>query len=143
MIFFKWRMTDQQFYFDTSIWIDVYDERGSNGENAKRLIEKIIMNDEVIVYSDIVVVELKKLGYSEFEINEMMSVAKPDHIKRVQSTKNQIENARIVAQQRDVPRRDALHAILARDHEAQLISRDWDFEKLRDITKAKKPEDLI
>ncbi|MDO8642753.1 MAG: PIN domain-containing protein [Candidatus Woesearchaeota archaeon] len=136
-------MAEQHFYFDTSIWMDIYDERGHNGEVARKLMEKIVMDDDIVLYSDAIVAELKKLGFSEYEINQMFSIAKPDHIRRVQSTKNQIEEAQRVAQQRDVPRRDALHAILARDHEAQLISRDWDFEKLRDITKAKKPEDLI
>ncbi len=43
-----------------------------------------------------------------------------------------------------VPFGDAMHAILSRDHEAQLISRDEkDFNKLKDVTIMKKPEDLI
>lgn len=136
-------MTDQHFYFDTSIWIDIYDERGQQGEIAKRLVEKIVIDDEVVLYSDVVMVELKKLGFSEYEINQMLSIAKPDHIRRVQSTKDQIEEAKSVAKQRDVPLRDALHAILSRDHEALFISRDWHFEKLKDITKTMKPEDLV
>lgn len=48
-----------------------------------------------------------------------------------------------MANQRDVPLRDALHAVIARDNGAQLVSRDWDFEQLKDITKTKKPEDLL
>lgn len=35
------------------------------------------------------------------------------------------------------------HAILARDHEAQLVSRDRDFDRIKDIAEAKLPEDLI
>lgn len=136
-------MTDQQFYFDTSIWIDMYDEREYQGEVARKLIEKIVMDDDTVLYSDAIVAELKKLGFSEYEINEMFSIAKPDHIKRVQSTKDQIDEAKRVAKQRDVPMRDALHAILSRDYEALLISRDWHFEKLKDITQVEKPEDLV
>jgi len=34
------------------------------------------------------------------------------------------------------------HAILARNNAAQLISRDWDFAKLKGITKVKLPEDI-
>ncbi|MBI4983693.1 PIN domain-containing protein [Candidatus Woesearchaeota archaeon] len=136
-------MAENLYYFDTSIWIDFYDKRGYNGEVAKKLLEKIILQDDFVLYSDIVVIELKKLGFSEYEINQIFSIAKPDHIKRVHSTKNQIEEAKKLAKQKDVPLRDALHAILARDHQAQLISRDWDFERLKDITTAKKPEDLI
>lgn len=133
----------QYFYFDTSIWIDIYDERGHNGEVAKMLMEKIILEDSIVLYSDVTTVELKKLGFSDYEINQMLSIAKPDNIKRVHPTKNQIEEATRLAKLRDVPIRDALHAILARDYEAQLVSRDRDFEKLKDVTKAKKPEDLI
>ena len=134
---------DKQFYPDTSIWIDIYDQRGSNGEVAKRLIEKIILEDDFLFYSDVVVVELKKLGFSEYEINQMLSIAKPDHLHRIHSTKIQLEEAKRVAVQRNVPLRDALHAILARDHEARLISRDRDFDKLKDITIAKRPEECL
>ncbi len=133
----------ENFYFDTSIWIDIYDKRGYNGEVAKKLMEKIILQDLFAIYSDIILAEFKKLGFLEYEINQMLSIAKPDHIKRIHSTKGQLEEAIRLAKQRDVPMRDALHAIIARDQMAVLISRDWHFEKLKDITKAKKPEDLL
>lgn len=73
----------------------------------------------------------------------MLGVAKPDHIKRSSSTKNQIQEAKDLAKDRSVPLRDVLHAIIARDQGAQFVSRDWDFEQLKDIVRAKKPEDLI
>lgn len=133
----------QKFYFDTSIWIDIYDQRGYNGEMAKKLMEKIIIEDDIIVYSEVVIIELKKLGFSEYEIHSLLSIAKPDHLERVHATKSQIEESKRIARQREVPFRDALHAILARDYEAQLVSRDWDFDKLKDVTKVHKPEDLL
>lgn len=136
-------MTENIYYFDTSIWIDIYEKRGDHGEVAKQLLEKIIIDDDLILYSDVVVVEFKKLGFSDYEINTLLSIAKPDHIRRIHPTKNQFEEAKRLAKQRNVPVRDALHAVLARDGEAQLVSRDWDFEQLKDITSAKKPEDLI
>ncbi|MEK6921710.1 MAG: PIN domain-containing protein [Nanoarchaeota archaeon] len=131
------------YYFDTSIWIDIYDKRGYNGEVAKKLMEKIILQDSYVLYSDVVVLELKRLDFFESEINQMLGIAKPDHIKRVQSSRNQIEEAKNLAKQRNVPLRDALHAIIARDNGAQLVSRDWDFEQLKDVTNTKKPEDLL
>ena len=131
------------YYFDTSIWIDIYDKRGYNGEVAKKLMEKIILQDSYVLYSDVVVLELKKLDFFETEINKMLAIAKPNHIKRAQSSRKQIEEAKNIAKQRNVPLRDALHAIIARDNGAQLVSRDWDFEQLKDITQAKKPEDLL
>ena len=136
-------MAKNLYYFDTSIWIDIYDKRGYNGEIAMKLMEKIIENDGFVVYSDVVVFELKRLGFSEYEINQILSIAKPDHIKRIHSTASQLQEAAKLAKQRKVPLRDAAHAVLARDHEAQLVSLDWDFEKLKEITKTKKPEDLL
>ena len=50
---------------------------------------------------------------------------------------------RRLAKPRNISQADALHAILARDNDAKLISRDWDYEKLKHITKAKLPEDFI
>lgn len=131
------------YYFDTSIWIDIYDERGFNGEVAKELLEKIILEEGVIFYSDVVFVEFKRVGFSEYEINQVLGIAKPDHLQRINSTKIQMEEAKKLAAQRQVPVRDALHAVLARDREAQLVSRDRHFQKLKDITIAKFPEDLI
>lgn len=136
-------MAETAYYFDTSIWIDIYEKRGSNGEVAKRLMEKIILDDDHVLYSDAIIIELRKLGFSGYEIGQMVGIARPDHLQRAHTTRNQIEEAKSVAKQRDVPLRDALHAILARDHEAQLVSRDRDFEKLKDISRAKNPEELL
>jgi len=133
----------QNYYFDTSIWIDIYDQRGYNGKVAKQLMTKIILNNEIIIYSNVIIIELKKLGFSEHEINQILKIARPDHSKRVHSTKLQLEEAIRVAKLRKVPLRDALHAILARDHDAIFISRDWDFEQLKDITTTHKPEELL
>ncbi len=133
----------ESFYFDTSIWLDIYEKRGYNGEAAKKLMEKIIEKDFVTVYSDFVVKGLKRLGYSKHEINTILSIAKPDHIRRISLTKEQFVGARRLLKRRDVPLGDLFHAILARDHGLQLVSRDKDFEKIKDVEEAKLPEDLI
>jgi len=36
-----------------------------------------------------------------------------------------------------------LHEVLSRENDAQLISRDKDFQELKDITISKLPEDFI
>lgn len=97
-----------------------------------------------MVFSNFNEKELKDIGLSQAEINSLLSVIKPDHIKRVSVTKIQFEEAYRLAKQRSVPLGDAIHAILARDHDAQLVSKDEkDFVKLKDITKHQEPEDLI
>lgn len=130
------------FYLDTSIWIDIYDKRDYNGEVAKKLLKKIILHDACVIYSDMHLIEFKRLGFSEYEVNQMLSIAKPDHIKRVHSTKEQVLEANKL-KRRNVPFGDALHAVIARDHEAQMVSRDEDFYRLKDIVLTKKPEELI
>lgn len=132
---------EENFYFDTSIWIDFHEKRGENGEVAKKLFRKIIEKDNIISYSELIVAELKRLGYTKDEINVILAIAKPDNLRRVHIYQEQIDEARRLAKQRNVPKADALHAILCRDNDAQLISRDKDYEKLKHITKAKLPED--
>ena len=133
---------DNHFYLDTSIWVDHYLERGENGQVALKLILKIIDEHSVVVFSNYVEKELKDIGFSQDEINSLLRMVKPNHLKRVQVTKEQFEEARRLSKQRDVPLGDAIHAVLARDHDAQLVSRDWDFEKLKDITNVQKPQKL-
>jgi len=136
-------MINEQFYFDTSIWLDFYEKRGDNRKAAFNLINKIIVNNKVILYSDIIVRELKKLKYNQDEIYEIFKVAKPDNIKKVHLYKEYIFEANKISSTKNIPMADALHAISTRENNAQLISRDKDFEKLRNITIPKLPEDFI
>ena len=121
----------------------MHEKRGYNGDMAKKLMKKIILENDFIIYSDIIIFELKRLGFSENEVKQILSIPKKGFTKIVYSTKQQIEEATKLSKKRYLPVRDAMHAILSRDNEAQLISRDWDFDKLKDITKAKIPEDII
>jgi predicted nucleic acid-binding protein len=132
-----------EFYFDTSIWLDFYEKRGKNGENAFNLIQKIIKNDLKIAYSVLNVKEFKNLGYNQESINAIFSIAKPDNIKPIHVYREQLEEARKISRQRKIPNKDALHAILARDNNLQLIAIDKHYEQLKDITEAKKPKDFI
>ena len=133
----------EDFYSDTSIWIDFHEKRGDNGKVALKLILKIINEDLKIAYSDLNVKEFKILGYSQEEIDAILGIIKPNNIKHVHIYKEQIEEARKIARKRNVPRKDALHAIIARDNDLQLIATDSHYEQLRDITKCKKPIDVI
>ena len=87
--------------------------------------------------------EFKYLNYTQDEINSILRIIKPNNIKRIHIYKEQKEEAKKLAIQRDVPKKDALHAILARDNNLQLISRDHHFDRLKDIITIKLPEDFI
>lgn len=134
----------EKYYLDTQIWVDHYLKREPFGEAALKLILKVISKGFIIVFSNYIEKELKDVGLSPTEINFLLSMIKPDHIKRVSVTKIQFEEAHRLAKQRDIPLGDAIHAILARDHEAQLVSRDEkDFSKIKDVILMKEPKDLI
>lgn len=132
-----------EFYLDTSIWLDFYEKRGENGEKALKLIEGIIRENLTIYYSDLNIKELKDLGYSQEEIYEIFRIAKPDNIRKIHIYDKQIEEAEKIGKIRSVPIRDVLQAILCRDNFLELISRDKHFNQLRDITITKLPEDFI
>ncbi len=139
-------MVKNIYYFDTQIWIDHFLKRGPDnifGEQALKLVLKIIAEDSKIIVSNFTTKEMKDIGLSEVEINSLLSMIKPDHIKHISVTKNQFQEAYRIATQRNIPLGDTIHAILARDHEAILVTRDEkDFGKLKDITVFKEPKDL-
>ncbi|MBI2581961.1 type II toxin-antitoxin system VapC family toxin [Candidatus Woesearchaeota archaeon] len=136
----------EKFYVDTSIWIDLYEDRkGYNhealGDYALKLFSMIKAKENSLIISDIMIRELEGY-YSIEEINGMM---KPfaKIIEKIISTKEQRIEARKIAIERNLPPGDALHAILARDNNVILISRDKDFRMLTDISKSHKPEEVI
>jgi len=133
----------KNFIFDTSIWLDFFEKREKNGEVAFILIIKIIENNWEIFYSDLHIKELKNLGYTQDDIFKMFSIVNPNNLRKVHIYRKQIAEASRIAKERNVPKRDALQAVLSRNNYLQLISRDRHFEQLRDITIAKIPEDFI
>ncbi|MBI2142910.1 hypothetical protein HYU20_01030 [Candidatus Woesearchaeota archaeon] len=92
---------------------------------------------------DLTLKELKNLGYSKSEISEILSLATPKNSRRIHINVRQIQEAVRISNVRKVPRKDALHAILCRDNDFILIARDRHFELLKEITEAKKPEEVI
>ena len=64
-------------------------------------------------------------------------------IEDVEVKENQLKEARKINRERNIPFKDALHAILARDNCAILVTRDHHFEELQDIAVCKKPEEIL
>ncbi|MBS3096856.1 type II toxin-antitoxin system VapC family toxin [Candidatus Woesearchaeota archaeon] len=136
----------EEYIIDTSIWVDLYEDRkGYNneplGDYAFKLLVKIKANEKVIVLTDFLIKELETL-YSVAEINGMF---KPFEkiTKKIIATEKQREEAKKISKERGVPAGDALHAIVARDNDLILVTRDRHFRKLEDISKHYKPEELI
>ena len=133
-------------YFDTSIWLDFFENRNEpnfpKGDWAHQLLSKITKDNGKILYSDIVVLELGVVGYGPYEIEKMFKKLKPI-LLFVESTEKQLKKAKDLSTKRDVPKGDALHALISRDNKANLVTLDNHFKKLLDITKSNRPQDLI
>ena len=136
----------EKYYLDTSIWMDLYEDRKgySNeplGDHALKLISLIKLKKASLIITDILIKELE-MNYSMEEINGMMKPMEKI-TKKIISTKAQIDEAEKIAGQRKIPKGDVLHAILARDNDLILVTRDKHFRLLSDICKYYRPEDLI
>ena len=134
------------FYLDTSIWLDLFEDRDEpnnpKGQLAHELLNNIIKNDDKIIYSNNNIMELYIVGYSSYEINRLFRSLKPILIF-VESTKNQVGKAKDISLKRNIPKRDVLHALIARDTKSTLITLDSHFQKILDIIKPKRPQDII
>ena len=136
----------EKYYFDTSIWLDFLENRDEpnmpKSEWARKLVMKIINKKDKILISGAVKNELIGVGYSKYEIETLFRPFQ-NYILEVYTSKKQYGKAKDLKNKRKVPFLDALHAVLARDNKAVIVTRDLHFNKLLDIIKYKKPEELI
>jgi predicted nucleic acid-binding protein len=134
-----------RFYLDTATWMDFYEDRKyplkDTGKVAFSLLCKLLKSDCKIAISDFSEKELESF-YSIEEIRGMLMLFDKFLVKIV-ATDRQIDEARIIAGQRNLPRGDAIHAIIARDSDAVLVTRDRHFNSLKDICSVISPEELI
>ncbi len=135
-----------KYYLDTSIWLDFFENRNEpnlpKGDWEHKLLDKTTKNNDKIIYSDIVIFELGLVGYTPREIEGLFEKIKPI-LTFLESTEKQARRAKDLSLKRKVPKGDALHALIARDNKTTLVTLDNHFKKLLDITKAKRPQDLI
>lgn len=138
-------MAQQRFYLDTSIFIDYFENRSDHfrplGELAFRLLDFIRSKNHALLVSDKVFAELSSY-YKEDDIKLLL---KPfwAAIVMITATATNVKEAVQIACERNLPKGDAIHALLAREHNAILIARDRHFEQLRDIANIRKPEEII
>ena len=135
----------KKYYLDTSIWLDFIENRNEpnfpKGEWASRLIRKIIRTNSSIVVSDVVIDELKNVGYGYYEIMAIMESL--PNVYGVSVRKKHRNRAKQIAARRNVPPGDVVHALIAKEHKAILVTLDFHFLKLRDIIRFKRPQELI
>lgn len=136
----------EKYYFDTSIWLDFLEYRDEpnmpKGKLAHELIRKVIKTDAKVIYSDVNIAELGAVGYSLQEIDTLFTKLKQVLIF-AETTDKELGKAKDLSSKRNVPKGDALHALIARDNKAVLVTLDKHFRQLEDVTKPKRPQDLI
>ncbi|MFH1510312.1 MAG: PIN domain-containing protein [Candidatus Woesearchaeota archaeon] len=134
----------KKYYLDTSIWMDYYEDRTDPskeiGKMAFDLLAKLLASNRTIVVSTFVLRELE-VTYS-LDMVRGMTIHFEKLMEKVSPTDCQLKEAKKIAEQRGIPKGDAIHAILSRDSKAILVSRDRHFEKLKDVCEVAKPEDI-
>ena len=137
------------YLLDTCIWRDFYENRFSKigrplGKYATRLFMKILKDKNKILFSEALILELKK-DYEERDVNDMLNLLFLNKtLERIEITKEEHLEAKKLSQERNIPYIDCLNAIHARNYKAIMISQDDHyFKNLIDITKTIKPENII
>ena len=111
---------------------------------AIKFFIKIIKNKELIIFSNTLIWELKK-DYKITEITNFLSLFFiNNNLKKINITKEEYSEAKELARERNLPFVDCLNAVQAKNYNAVLITQDKHyFEKLSDITKAFKPQQVM
>ncbi len=134
-----------RYYLDTSVWMDYYEDRKDSskniGEYAYMLLSKILKSGSKIIVSSFLLRELE----AHYSLDMIRGMTRPfvSVFEKIDATEEQKEEAKKIAKEKNVPNGDALHAILARDSKAILVSRDIHFQVLKDICLVAKPEEII
>ena len=142
-------MVVDRLYFDTHIWVDYWLNRRSGlnpiGEFASRLISETLAGKYTILISEVVCNELGSLRLSEPIVLKQVfaPLIAANKLLHVSVILKQKQEGRRISFKRNIPYADALHAILSRDNEAILVSRDTHHALTEDIVHSAKPEDLI
>jgi predicted nucleic acid-binding protein len=132
------------YYIDTCIWRDYWEDRNDGlkplGEFAFRFLKEIAERNDTIIVSNIIVDELG-IKYSFLEIVEIFDIIPKNNLMNVSLSESQLKEAKKLF--REVSFADILHAVIARDNNAILVTRDKHYDLLRDIAEIQTPENLL
>ncbi|MDD9954003.1 MAG: PIN domain-containing protein, partial [Candidatus Woesearchaeota archaeon] len=137
-----------KYLIDTCTWRDFYEDRvgiGGKylGKYAAKFFEKILKEESIILFSEVLIRELKK-DFDKERIHDMLHLlVVTGKLQRIEITEEEFTEAAALSRERNLPKIDCLCAVQARNHKACMISEDKHFAKLKDITVTKKPSDFI
>lgn len=106
-------------------------------------MEKILREKHTVVFSKEIEVELHKRFKAE-QIDELAlkELIRENLLMYVEANPLQLKEAKTLSAEINVPFLDVVHAIIARDVSAMLVTRDKHFEELRHIVEVKLPEEI-
>ena len=135
----------KRFYLDTAIWRDYFEDSKDGirplGEFAFQFLKNCEKKGCKVLYSSLVVQELKS-DYSNERVAEVFSPFK-HFLVEVPISNEQISEARkILPSAEGTHLKDALHAVLARDNDAVMVTRDKHFDALSHFVEVARPEDI-
>jgi len=137
----------KKFYPDTLVWRDYYEDRRDGirplGEFAFRFLKWCAEKGHVLLVSDTVVMELN-VYFPEEKVKQIFSSFESS-IQNVVATQEQISEAKTewIKRNRELPLKDVIHVVVAKHHNAVLISRDRHLlDELSEIVEVLKPEDV-
>ena len=136
-----------KYYVDTSIWRDLHENRRDNlrplGEWAFELFRMIRINKDILLYSNFVIEELRTY-YSQTEVDRILRINTNEiTLEKIEITKKHTAEAYFLCKTFKLPFGDCLHAAIAKDSSAVLVTRDHHFDPLQSVIEIRKPEELI
>ena len=138
-------LMQKRFYIDTCIWRDLLEDRNSGysflGEYAFEFLKKCRENNALIIVSSVVLHELGK-RFEKSEIDDLFELFK-EVIAFVKYSEKDLAEADYLVVRFGIHRFDALHAVICKVNECDLISRDRHFELIRGFVKIFKPEEVV
>jgi predicted nucleic acid-binding protein len=111
------------------VWIDFVE----GVSYADDFFFRIIANEDVVLVSQLISKEFFRYADYNFIASLLALLDSKDLIEHVSTYKFQEDEAELLAEGRDVPRPDALHAVLARDNNSILVTKDKHFLSLKDV----------
>jgi predicted nucleic acid-binding protein len=134
-------------YLDANVYLDYWEDRRDNlrplGEFACSLMRRAINCEFVVCYSELVFFEVSKsCSIPKEEVFEQMFRPLEQMGKLRLITYTYEPEATLLAQEKKIPKNDAIHLILSEKCNAILVSRDNHHLALRDQFKIMKPEEF-
>ncbi len=134
---------------DSNIFLDYYLDRRDNvlplGEFAFQFVQRALKCEFFVLVCDLALREIEKIaGISQEHIWGVIlsELKKKQKVLVVWGNAELAIKAAKISAERNLPLNDCVFALIAKENNAIVVSRDKHFQYLHDIVETKKPEEL-